>query len=214
MSFITNQTFNSNMSLISKVINYMKDNNYQIDEGLDIYNIVYVEGVDKEGRLNSDAIDQWNDRRMLFQVEGSQVLVIGNWPATTEPGKPYTFNPMNVKGAARIQFGQYKAWMVGVHGNSFPHESLIQVAPVTVCRDLNKDGYRTGDKLDTGLFGINQHSTSGSPKEIGYWSAGCFVGRSLSEHRIFMNLLKSDRRYRENPQYVFRTTIIDGSKLI
>ncbi|MFB2894553.1 hypothetical protein ACE1CI_16710 [Aerosakkonemataceae cyanobacterium BLCC-F50] len=137
----------------------MKSLDYQVDEGANKYNIVYVEGVDANGKANSDAIDLWNDRRLVIQVIDGKALIIGNWAATTEPGRHYTNRPMNPKGAARVQFGQYKAWSVGRHGNSFPHEALIQVGLVAVCRDLNKDGFRRGDRIGTGLFGINQHST-------------------------------------------------------
>jgi hypothetical protein len=201
------------MSFINKIIDYMKGNNYQVDEGPDLFNIVYIEGANADGTPNADRINEWNDRRIIFQIEDGKALILGNWAATSEPGKPYTDRPMNPKGAARIQFGQYRAWSVGMHGNSFPHESLLQVAPVTVCRDFNRDGFRTGDKLDTGLFGINQHSTNGNPDLVGKWSAGCLVGRSLSDHRIFMQLVKSDRRFCKNSNYVFRTTIIDATKL-
>lgn len=201
------------MNFVTKIIDLMKSLNYQVDEGGDKYNLVYVEGVDANGEINSDAIDLWNDRRLLIQVVDGKALIIGNWSATTEPGRHYTNRPMNPKGAARVQFGQYKAWSVGRHGGSFPHESLIQVGSVAVCRDLNKDGFRTGDRVDNGLFGINQHSTNGKPFNIGAWSAGCLVGQSLQGHRNFMAIVKTDIRYKENPKYIFRTTILDGSKL-
>lgn len=201
------------MSFVIKIIDYMKSLNYQIDEGSEIYNIAYVEGVDKNGTCNIDLIDQWNDRRIVIQVVDGTALMVGNWAATTEPGRHYTDRPMNPKGAARIQFGQYKAWSVGIHGNSFPHEALIQVGPIAVCRDLNKDGFRTGDRIDTGLFGVNQHSTNGKPPNIGAWSAGCLVGQSLSDHHDFMAIIKSDIRFKKNSKYLFQTTIIDGSKL-
>lgn len=201
------------MNLVAKIIDLMKLLNYQVDEGIDKYNIVYVEGIDEFGNENSDAIDLWNDRRLLIQVVDGKPLIVGNWAATTEPGRHYTNRPMNSKGAARVAFGQYKAWSVGIHGNSFPHESLIQVGPIAVCRDLNKDGIRIGDRIETGLFGINQHSTSGNPPSVGAWSAGCLVGQKLAEHRKFMAILKTDIRYKENSKYVFRTAILDGSKL-
>lgn len=120
---------------------------------------------------------------------------------------------MNRQGAARIAFGQYRAWRMGMHGSGKTrHEALVQVNPITVCRDLNKDAIRTGDKLDTGLFGINQHH-GGDSLSIGRWSAGCLVGQSIRGHREFIGILKQDARYLSNPQYTFTTTVIPGDKL-
>ncbi|MBD0363962.1 MAG: peptidoglycan-binding protein, partial [Coleofasciculus sp. C3-bin4] len=141
----------------SRIIKYMKAKGYEISKGTREYNIVYVEGIEGDGDLNSDQPNYFNDRRMVIQVLAGKPEIIGNWDGTTEPGYYYTYNTMNPKGAARIQFGQYKAWRVGTHygGGSEPHEALVQDAPITVCRDFNKDMIRTGDKLDKGLFDIN-----------------------------------------------------------
>jgi hypothetical protein len=122
---------------------------------------------------------------------------------------------MNRAGAARIAFGQYKAWKVGTHGNSQPHEALVQVSPVLVHRDLNKDFIRTRDRVFEGLFGINQHHGYDLLlTNIGQASAGCLVGRTRKGHREFMSLVKSDRRYQKNRNYTFITTIIAGDDLV
>jgi peptidoglycan hydrolase-like protein with peptidoglycan-binding domain len=141
----------------SRIIKYMQAKGYQIFTGTREYNIVYVEGVELDGKLNRDQANYFNDRRLVVQILEGKPKIIGNWDGTTEPGYYYTYRPMNPKGAARIKFGQYKAWRVGIHGTSDRHEALVQVAPVTVHRDFNKDLIRTGDRLDTGYFGINQH---------------------------------------------------------
>jgi hypothetical protein len=100
---------------------------------------------------------------------------------------------MNPGGAARIKFGQYNSWTVGMHHT---HEALVQVEPVTVYRDLNKDYKREGDKEDTGLFGINQHWGYDLPiNDLNNSSAGCLVGRTTTGHKQFMALIKSDKRY-------------------
>jgi hypothetical protein len=124
---------------------------------------------------------------------------------------------MNPEGAARIKFGQYKAWQVGIHygGGSDPHEALVQAAPITVYRDANRDNQRTGDKTDTGLFDIDQHWGFDLPyNNVYYASAGCLVGRTRDGHREFMSLIKQDRRYQLNKNYLFYTTIIGGDELI
>jgi peptidoglycan hydrolase-like protein with peptidoglycan-binding domain len=200
----------------SRIIKYMKAKGYQISVGTQEYNIVYVEGINGDGTLNSDRADYFNDRRLVIQILGGKPEIIGNWDGTTEPGYYYTYNTMNRNGAARIKFGQYKAWRVGTHygGGSDPHEALVQDAAITVHRDFNKDLIRTGDKLDTGLFDINQHWGYDLPRNnISFGSAGCLVGRSREGHRQFMRLIKQDKRYQLNNKYLFQTTIIPGDDL-
>lgn len=106
---------------------------------------------------------------------------------------------MNPKGAARIKFDQYKAWKVGLHKDQNP--ALVQADNVTVHRDFDRNGIRTGDELDTGLFGINQHHANDAPRhDIGKWSAGCLVGRTKQGHAEFMKLIMKDRRFKLNSQ--------------
>ena len=195
----------------SRLIKYMLQNQYFIAVGANRFNIIYIEGVDGDGKLNPDRPNEFNDRRIVVEVLSGIPRIVGNWLATTEPGKHYTVSPMNPKGAARIKFGQYKSWQVGMHGNSDRHEALVQVCPITVHRDRNKDFKRTGDALDTGLFAVNQHWGYDLPKEnIGNASAGCLVGQSRNGHREFMGLIKQDVRYQLAKNYIFFTTIIAG----
>ncbi|MBD2515569.1 peptidoglycan-binding protein [Nostoc sp. FACHB-973] len=199
----------------SKIIKYMQAKNYEVFTNPKEYNIVYLEGVNEDWTLNSDTPNQFNDRRIVIEVVDGIPKIVNHWQATTEPGSRYTYNPMNPGGAARIKFGQYKAWSVGIHGNSEPHEALIQVAPITVYRDFNKDFQRTGDKLDTGLFLVNQHYGYDAPaNDIKNASAGCLVGRRREGHREFMAIIKQDPRYLANKNYVFYTTVIPGDDLL
>lgn len=198
-------------NVINKIVRYCEEQNYKLFTGEGFKNIVYVEGMDVDGNPNNDEPNQFNDVRLVLSGD---FRLLGNWSATTEPGRWYTQNPMNQKGCARIGFGQYKAWAVGRHGNSDPHEALVQVGEVVVWRDANRDGLRVGDNIDRGLFGINQHwGYDLPPDNIGRASAGCLVGRSRQGHREFMNIIKSDRRYLSDRQFVFTTTVIPGDKL-
>ena len=130
------------------VVAAMERKGYQVDRGPGEVNIVYVEGMNPDGTANADEANKWNDLRLLIRFEGGAPRIIGEWAATTEPGRYWTENPMSPLGAARIEFGQYKSWQVGMHRNN--HEALVQTGgEVTVCRDLNKDGQRTGDKRQT-----------------------------------------------------------------
>jgi lysozyme family protein len=202
--------------LAHRIIAAMERKGYQVDRGPGEVNIVYVEGMNPDGTPNADEDNKWNDLRLLIRFEGGEPRIIGKWAATTEPGRYATNNPENPAGAARIEFGQYKAWQVGIHKPKKPsrHEGLRQDAgEVTVCRDLNKDGSRQGDKRDTGIFWINQHWGYDN-REVDWASAGCLVGQSKLGHKEFMTLVKSDPRYLANPKHVFATTILPASDVL
>lgn len=201
-------------TLEEKIVAYCDQKGYRLDRGAGQKNIIYIEGMNADGTLNDNALNVWNDRRLVMAFQGDKPKIIGAWEATTNPGKYYTYKPMNAKGAAIIAFGQYTAWKVGVHLNS--HEALVQRAPVTVHRDKNRSGSRDkGDLLDTGLFGINQHWGGDNPRSnIGRWSAGCQVGRTKQGHRDFMAMIKTDPRYKVNRDFMFTSTIISGQDLL
>lgn len=200
--------------LAGRIIKYMLAMGYKVSTGPRQYNIIYIEGMNVDGSLNPDAPNCFNDRRLVIQILDGQASIIGSWEATTEPGNYYTQYPMNVMGAARIAFGQYAAWVVGMHGQRDRHEALVQVAPVKVHRDFNKDGIRSGDRITEGLYGINQHWGYDLPfTNIATASAGCLVGRTRAGHKEFMKLLKNDVRYERDRRFVFATTIIAGDDL-
>ncbi len=203
--------------LPSRIIKYMQSEGYQIFAKKGEFNIVYIEGMNLDGTLNEDIPNHFNDVRMVIEFQQGKPQIVGKWQATTEPGRPYTVRPMNKAGAARIKFGQYKAWKVGQHCgvSSGCHEALSQTGNITVHRDLNKDMKRTGDKLYTGNnFFINQHwGFDNPPDNIAYASAGCLVGRTKAGHKEFMSLIKKDVRYVKNKNYEFYTTIIPGDDL-
>jgi Putative peptidoglycan binding domain len=207
-------TINLGNDLASRIIKYLQEKEYFIAVGAKQYNIVYIEGANANGMPNRDTFNQWNDRRIVLEIASGTPKIIGNWLATTEPGKWYVENPLNAQGAARIAFGQYRAWQVGMHprNSNNSHEALVQVKAIKVYRDRNKDGKRTGDPIDEGLFGINQH-WGYDMREVGKASAGCLVGQSRNEHREFMALIKQDRRYQLNREYIFFSTAIAGDDL-
>jgi len=191
-----------------KIINYCNLQGYTFSKQENTFTILYVEGMNTDGSLNDDRPNHFNDIRSIWNHELECIAV---WEGTTEPGFKYTYKPMNPQGAARIQFGQYRSWQVGTHKD---HRALIQVRPVTVCRDLNMDFIRTGDKLETGLFGINQHWGYDLPKnDIANGFAGCLGGRTKKGHQEFMKILYTDARYIENNDFIFDTIIIPGDKI-
>lgn len=184
----------------------------------DCVNLVYVEGMDEDGTPNVDAPNVFNDLRVVLRVNRAGTPVIEEiWEATTEPGRYYTLiQKLDPRGAARIAFGQYKAWSVGTHmaGRPSGHEALVQTAPIRVFRDLNEDFERTGDQVFAGLFGVNQHWGFDLPRsDIGRASAGCLVGRTKAGHRAFMALCKADPRYTANNSYRFLTSVLPAARV-
>jgi hypothetical protein len=202
--------------LPARIISYMIDKSYRISTGANQYNIVYVEGINEDGSLNDNEPNSFNDRRMVIEIPDKKPVLVNHWQATTEPGTHSTMNPNNIDGAARIAFGQYKAWKVGTHygGGSEPHEALEQVSPISIYRDKDKNFERTGDKLFTGDFSINQHWGFDYPyNDISFTGHGSLVGRRREGHREFMAIVKKDKRYQLNAEYRFLTTIISGQDL-
>jgi hypothetical protein len=199
--------------LAGAIVHAMLARGHWIARHPDCLNIVYVEGMDPDGTRNDNAPNRFNDLRCLIRVVDGVPKLVGAWEATTEPSRRWTEHPMNPKGAARIAFGQYKAWAVGLHHE---HEALVQVADITVFRDANKDYKRDGDAKDVGLFGINQHWGYDLPRnDLDNSSAGCLVGRTTAGHREFMRLVKSDQRYVvSNGAYRFLTTVLPASAVV
>lgn len=201
-----------NAIVAEKIVKYCQTKNYILSINPGEINIVYVEGMDTDGDVNSDEPNSFNDARIVFD---SALKPIQVWSATTEPGRWYTNRPMNPNGAFRIAFGQYKAWRVGMHGTSDRHEALVQVAEIEGHRDADKNMVRTGDRKVKGLFGVNQHwGYDLPPNDIGKASAGCLVGRTRKGHQEFMQIVKSDPRYRSDKTYVFRTIVLPGNELV
>lgn len=200
-------------SLAGRLVQALEAKGYWIQRHPDCVNIVYVEGMDPDGTPNVDAPNVFNDARFVLRITPSGLPdIVDAWEATTEPGEYYTvIEPLDPRGAARIAFGQYKAWSVGVHmaGKKSAHEALKQTAAIKVHRDINKDFERAGDETFEGLFGINQHHGFDLKKsDIGRASAGCLVGRTKSGHAAFMRLCKEDPRYLSNNSYRFMTAVL------
>jgi hypothetical protein len=211
---------NRQPELAKKIVRYMRSKGYKVSTGEKEYNIIYLEGSCANGVPNADEPDYFNDRRILLEFVNGKPIITNNWSATSKPGQYYTDNPPNGHpGAARIAFNQYKnVWRVGIHrgiSSKVQHEGLIQDGNVTISRNIKKNGKSdSGDLIQTGNFGLNQHGADGNPaKIIGRWSAGSLVGWSMQEHQKFMGILKGDARYQRNRNYHFTTTVINGDEL-
>lgn len=142
----------------------------------------------------------------------------GHWnyhifPATTDPGTYWLNNPAYPQGTAILAQGQnIDAYTIGLHRGKY--EALVQVKPVTVIRDYDRDAildFGNGTK-ETGNFGINIHraESSGSTKYINKYSAGCQVFRDADDFYAFMQLCKYHAQLYGNS---FSYTLIDFRSL-
>jgi hypothetical protein len=209
---------NETNTLAGRIAAAMTREGHWLNRHPDCVNIVYIEGMDADGTVNSDAPNEFNDLRLLLKVtRAGNPQIVDAWEATSEPGRHFTsIAKIDPRGAARIAFGQYKAWSVGVHmrGRKSAHEALVQSADIRVHRDLNEDFERDGDAVFTGLFGINQHWGFDLPKkDIGNASAGCLVGRTKAGHRAFMAVVKEDPRFQASSGYKFMTAVLPAAKI-
>jgi len=201
-----------------RIVTAARKQGYWLSRHPDCVNVLYIEGVDPDGTPNDDAPNVFNDLRLVLNItRAGNIQIEGEWEATTEPGRFFTsIQKLDPRGAARIKFGQYKSWAVGTHmmGRPTAHEALVQVADIVVFRDFNEDFQREGDATFTGIFGINQHCGLDVPKgDIKRASAGCLVGRTKSGHKEFMDICKSDARFRANNSYKFMTGVMPASAL-
>lgn len=79
-----------------------------------------------------------------------------SWPCATRPGRSYLEKPMNPEGTALIAPGRHaRSHARGLHKG---RPALVQVAPVTVFRDADRDGVLDpGARTYSGLFAVNIH---------------------------------------------------------
>lgn len=203
----------------ARIVRSLQARGYWLTRHPDCVNIVYVEGHDLDGRPNANPIDRYNDLRCVVAVRNGRPELLGAWPCTTQPGWHYILRPLAgikdpVKAAAHIALGQYKAWCVGTHNGSTPHEALVQRARLRIHRDANRDGQRDGDPVfERADYGINQHHGSNSAT-VGKYSAGCLVASSTAGHREFMTLVKRDARHAASHSYRFMTAVLGRDQLV
>lgn len=121
---------------------------------------------------------------------------ITQFKGTTNPGDDVLLAPKNSKGAAILEADkQYiDTWKPGIVGTR--HEQFLQVKPITVFRDNNKDlkSDENGPK-DTGYFGINIHRYNATQTfdKIDGASEGCQVFWNPVEFNNFLAIFKSTK---------------------
>ncbi|MBI0536234.1 peptidoglycan-binding protein [Roseomonas sp. KE2513] len=184
----------------------------------DCTNIIYVEGLDTQGRRTPRRPDHFDDLRLLLRVApGGRPEIAGAWTATTAPGRPAVEEPAEPAGAPRLRHGQHRAWVVGrtAIGTPQEQEALVQLTPLPVTRDANRDFHRADDPEGEELLIIDQHGGLGAPQdEVGGAGAGCLVGREQDGHRAFMAALRADPRWIVNNAHVFTTSVLGADEVL
>jgi hypothetical protein len=133
--------------------------------------------------------------------------------ATTDPGVGPRKNPSNPKGVGTMAPGYYKdLWTIGKHKSQY--DALVQVGPVKVFRDNNKD-----NKLDlvnapteVGVFGGNLHRSNELHQSVlvDGWSEMCQV---LSDPADFVLLMTVCQRAFDKGFKKFDYTLLEQKDL-
>mgnify|MGYP005812148005 CR=1 FL=1 len=160
--------------------------------------------------VNSNSFD---DEIHVFYTKPDGKWNYHIFPATTDPGTFWLNNPSYPQGTAILAQGQNRdAYSIGLHRGKY--EALVQVKPVTVIRDYDRDAildFDNGSK-ETGNFGINIHraESTGATQFIDQYSAGCQVFKDADDFYAFMQLCKLHGKHHGNS---FSYTLVDFRSL-
>jgi len=203
--------------LASVVCKYAEKKGYSLCKGERQYNIFCIEGINEDGSLNDNALNDWNARRIVIEILGGVPKMIGNWACTTRPGRQPDQDPPNPEGCAFVAFGQYKAWSAGLHygsGSYPPYKALVQTGAIDIWRDTNHTGGRAGGKFVKGSTGndINLHHGWGAA-HVGWNSEGCLTAQDPDGHFDFIALIEKDDRFVADNSYEFYVAVLPGWEL-
>lgn len=163
--------------MIDKIKNLFKQKNYEYSP---IINIIGI-------RASTRTSNKFDDTLIFTYTEAGVTSNI-RYQITTDPGAYYLKDPLNPKGTAILVPGQYnQAYAIGKHNGKYT--ALVQVRPVKVYRDNNKDNIlNTSVSIEEGLFGINIHRSTpyGQAESIDNHSAGCQVFKRAVDYNFFI----------------------------
>lgn len=172
------------------------------------YNLNIIGIRSDQGRKVTNKFDDF--LLLLYYVGG--VLNIKIYSITTEAGRYYMANKLgNPKGTAILVPNQYRGcWAIGKHNGQY--DALVQVKPVSVYRDANKDLTYDLKNIDKGLFGVNIHRSNpyGTSATVDNWSAGCQVFANAADFAEFMVMCQRQKNRYGNS---FTYTLLDEADL-
>jgi hypothetical protein len=117
---------------LEDIISLVKSQGYEVDTTPYKLNVVGIRDT-----ANTEPI-LFQDEIAYFYYDQNGNLVGNVARGTTSPSVYYLENPMNIGGAAILKQGQYKnAYAIGLHRGKY--KALVQVKPVTVMRDKDRN---------------------------------------------------------------------------
>ncbi len=147
-------------------------------------------------RSRSAIPNVFNDFITVIYKDDGGIWQQHTFAATTDPGTFWLENPLTPQGTAILKEGQYfNAYGIGLHRSKYL--ALTQRQPVTVIRDITRDGSLDfNGHEDTGLFGINIHRAlqQGTTGYIDKFSAGCQVLANADDFKTFMALCEQHKQ--------------------
>ena len=192
---------------LEDIISLVKSQGYEIDTTPYKLNLVGVRDT-----ANTEPI-LFQDEIAYFYYDQNGKLIGNVARGTTSPSVYFLENPMNSGGAAILKQGQYKnAYAIGLHRGKY--KALVQVKPVTVMRDADRNSYLNFyAPTTTGLYGINIHKATikNNQAEIGTDSAGCQVFMNIDDFNNMMSMAETSRSKNGN---TFTYTLIDKKEII
>ena len=131
---------------------------------------------------------------LSFKINGKWVYY--EWAVTVDPGKKSVLEYSNKDGVGILVPSQYRgAYHIGLHKGQY--EALVQIKPVKVFRDKNKNLRFDMDPktIQEGMFGINIHRSYPLTEStfVENWSAGCTVFKRAKDFKEFMEIIKKSR---------------------
>jgi hypothetical protein len=152
-------------------------------------------------RTKNKVADSFDDWIGVCYIDKENNRVCNSFRATTDAGTYWLKNPQNHKGTALLVPNQYKgAYKLGLHRGQY--KALVQVQPMKVYRDNNKDIILDFNDLtiQEGVFGINIHRSNplSYSKNVYKWSAGCQVFQSVEDYNFFIELCETAKRKYKN----------------
>lgn len=150
--------------------------------------------------------DAWDDMIGAVYLDDAGVWQSELFAATTDPGRPWLAQPSRPDGCAILVPGHYaQCWGQGMHKGQYP--ALVQRKAMTFARDGNRDGVVDFDSPTRTheIIGCNLHRASSRQlvANVGLYSAGCQVIRSVDDFERLMQLALLQREHGHGAIYSY-----------
>ena len=229
--------------LAKSIVAMMKNNGYKVNgdgKGMDI---VYIRGMDTDGKANAYLPNTFSDARIIIEYDQNQnPTIAGIWDSTIRSTRKYYSkgggSGADGKGAFMIGNGQW-GFRLGIHhysnddtegeglriyhrknhepdditGDFTPFEDEI----VRGVRDVDRNGLLNSppDTEEVQFAGIDQHHGYDQPKDNAeYASAGCLSGMTRKGHTEFMSKIKEHYTQGEEGGERITTTIMENTGIV